>query len=172
MARMIELEIEDAKALAVMHDDLTPKACDAIYKRLPMEGMALSAKWACREIMLHLTGYMYLELEPEGPRRRDIAPGDIFYFLRGPGLLGAQNEYGPEFKYKLCEFAIYYGLTTGSPEDPGRLMDQEYCKFKPEIPRTTIFWAHLQRPIPRDFYLSCESVRHGRKKLAIGRHVE
>jgi len=43
MARKVELEIEGAKALAVMHDDLTPKACDAIWDKLPLEGPAIMA---------------------------------------------------------------------------------------------------------------------------------
>jgi len=38
MARKMEFEIEGAKALAVMHDDLTPKACDAIWETHP-EGL-------------------------------------------------------------------------------------------------------------------------------------
>ena len=107
MIRKIELEIEGAKALAVMHDDLTPKACDAIWKKLPLEGPAIMAKWACREIMLHLTGDMRIELETEGPRRMYTAPGDLGYLLRGPSLLGPQKEYDPEFRRSLCELVIF-----------------------------------------------------------------
>jgi len=170
MVRKIELEIEGAKAIAVMHDDLTPKACDAIWDKLPLEGPSIMAKWACREIMLHLTGDMRIELEPEGPKRLYTAPGDIGYFLRGPGLLGTQKDYAPEFRRSLCEFTIFYGLTTGSPSDPGRMMDEDKLDIKPTSPRAGVTWAHFERPIPNDFYLKCESVRHGRKKLTIRRY--
>ena len=172
MARMIELEIEGAKALAVMHDDTAPKACDAIWNKLPMEGMNISAKWACREIMFHLTGDMYLELESEGPRIGGTAPGDIGYALRGQTLLGPQKDYDPEFHRKLCEFTIFYGFVTGSPDDPGRMMDQDKFEVKPEIRGGGVRWAHLIRPIPRDFILQCESVRHGRKKVTIRKYKE
>jgi len=171
MARKMEFEIEGAKALAVMHDDLTPKACDAIWERLPMEGMGISAKWACREVMLHLTGDMYLELEQEGPRGMFVE-GDVGYALRGRTLLGPQKDYDPEFHRKLCEIIFFYGLTTGSPEDPGREMDRDQWELQPEMPKVVIFFAHQIRPIPRDFYLKCESIRHGRKKLTIRRYEE
>jgi len=174
MARKVELEIEGAKALAVMHDDLTPKACDTIWESLPLEGPAIMAKWACREIMLHLIGDMRIELEPEGTRRLFTAPGDLGYLLRGPSLLGAQKEYDPEFQRSLCELVIFYGLATGSPSDPGRMMDEDKWEVRPELPRprTTVFWAHLERPIPKEFFLKCEAVRHGRKKITIRRHKE
>jgi len=175
MARKVELEIEGAKALAVMHDDLTPKACDAIWDKLPLEGPAIMAKWACREIMLHLAGDMRIELEPEGMRRLYTAPGDLGYLLRGPSLLGAQKEYDPEFQRSLCEFTIYYGLPTleyPSVSDPGRLMDVDMWEVKATSPWVNIKWAHLECPIPSEFYLSCESIRHGRKKLTIRRHEE
>jgi hypothetical protein len=198
MVRMVELVIEDAKALAVMHDDTYPKACDTIWNRLPIEGMALMAKWACREIMLHLTGDQYFELEPETPLIRDFSStspyiltkeqreaalhAEIYrglrsrphlgYFLRGPTLYGAQKEYDPEFRLKLCEITIYYGLTTGLPGDPGRDMDSDKWEVKPKIPTVSIPWATFIPPIPRDFYLKCESVRHGRKKLTIRKYEE
>ena len=174
MARKVELEIEGAKALAVMHDDLTPKACDAIWEKLPLEGPSIMAKWACREIMLHLPGDMRIELEPEGPRRLYTAPGDLGYLLRGPSLLGPQKEYDPEFQRSLCELVIFYGLATPSADDPGRMMDEDRWEVRPEIPRprTNAFWAHLEQPIPMDFYLKCEEVRHGRKKLKIRRYQE
>jgi len=172
MARKMEFEIEGAKALAVMHDDLTPKACDAIWEKLPLEGMSIMAKWACREIMLHLTGDMYIELEQEGPKLLYTAPGDIRYFFRGPSLLGSQKDYTPEFQRKLCEFAIYYGTPTPSADDPGRMMDEDKWEAKPTIPRIHVPFSHFERPIPRDFYLKCESIRHGRKKLTIRRYEE
>ena len=200
MARKIEFEIEGAKALAIMHDDTTPKACDAIWNKLPLEGPAIMAKWACREIMLHLAGDMYIELESEGQdssgknalehrgpieksleerekqlhtqtfRNLSVRPR-LGYFLRGPGLLGAQKEYAPEFQRRLCEITIYYGLSTGSPGDPGRNMDQDKWEEKPIGPRAGLTWAHFQRPIPQDFYLKCENIRHGRKKITIRRYV-
>ena len=170
MARKVELEIEGVKALAAMHDDLTPKACDAIWDRLPLEGPSIMAKWACREIMLHLPGDMRIELESEGPRRMYTAPGDIGYFLRGPDLLGQQKEYDPEFQRSLNELVLFYGLATDSPNDPGRMMDQDKWEIKPTSPRAIIFWAHLVQPAPKDFYLKCESIRHGRKKLTIRRY--
>lgn len=175
MPRKIELEIEGTKALALMHDDLTPKACDAIWERLPLEGMSIMAKWACREIMFHLTGDMYLELEQEGPRWLNTAPGDIGYLLRGPSLLGVQKEYSPEFHRMLCEFTIYYGLVTleyPTVSDPGRLMDVDKWEIKDTSPFVNFKWAHLERPILREFYLSCESIRHGMKKLTIRRYEE
>jgi hypothetical protein len=172
MPRRIEFEIEGARALAVLHDDLTPKACDAIWAKLPLEGMTIMAKWACREIMLHLTGDMYLELEQEGPRALYTAPGDIRYFLRGPSLLGSQKEYIPEFQRSLCELAIYYGKPTPSPYDPGRRMDENRWELRPTIPRTVVSFAHFKLPLSKDFYLKCEEIRHGRKKLTIRRYSE
>jgi len=169
MARRIEFEIEGARALAVMHDDLTPKACEAIWQRLPLEGMAIMAKWACREIMLHLTGDTCMELEQEGPRLLYTAPGDIRYFLRGPSLLGSQREYIPEFRRRLCEIAIYYGKPTASADDPGRGMDEDKLEAKPTIPRISVPFSHFEHPMPEAFYLKCEAIRHGRKKLTIRR---
>jgi hypothetical protein len=173
MTRKIELEIEGAKALAVMLDDLTPNACNTIWSKLPLEGPAIMAKWACREIMLHLTGDMQIKLEPEGPRRMFTVPGDIGYLLRGPSLLGAQKEYESEFKRSLCEFTIYYGLATleyPSMTDPGRTMDKDKWGIKATSPWVNFKWARLEHPIPRDFYLKCESIRHGRKKISITRY--
>ena len=172
MTRMLEFEIEGVKALAVMHDDHTPKACDAIWEKLPLEGPAIMAKWACREIMLHLPGDMRIELEPEGPKKTCTAPGDLSYLLRGPSLLGSQKEYDPEFQRSLCELVIFYGLARDSPDDPGRMMDQDKWEVKPEIPRprTNVFWGHLAEPIPEAFYLKCESIRHSRKKLTIRKY--
>jgi hypothetical protein len=106
--RKVELEIEGVKALAIMHDDITPKACDTIWKKLPLEGPAIMAKWACKEIMLHLTGEKYFELQSEGPRHLYTAPGDIGYALRGATLLGPQKDYDPEFARKLCELVVFY----------------------------------------------------------------
>jgi hypothetical protein len=111
-----------------------------------------------------------MELEPEGPDRKYTAPGDITYFLRGPSLLGSQKDYDPEFQRKLCEFAIFYGLPTGSGGDPGRMMDSDKYEIKPEIPRSGVFFAHFEKPIPEDFFLKAESIRHGRKKLIIRRY--
>ena len=172
MVRKIELEIEGVKALATMNDDTCPKACNTIWNRLPMEGPAISAKWACKEIMLHLTGNLYFELESEGLRRAGSGPGDIGYALRGGTLYGAQKDYDPEFRYKLCEFTFYYGLATGGSGDPGRNMDRDKWEAKPEIRGGGVTWAHLVPPLSRDFILKCESIRHGRKKLIIRRYEE
>jgi hypothetical protein len=131
------------------------------------------AKWACREIMLHLPGDMRIELEPEGPRKMYTAPGDIGYLRRGPSLLGSQKEYGEEFERRLCELTIYYGLPTleyPSTSDPGRTIDNKKIKIDSTSPWVNFKWAHFKRPIPRDFYLKCESIRHGRKKLIIRRY--
>lgn len=170
MARRIVFEIEGARALAVIHDDITPKTCEAIWSKLPLEGMAIMAKWACREIMLHLIGDMYIELEQEGPKPIYTAPGDIRYFLRGPSLLGSQKEYTFEFQRKLSEFAIYYGRPTPSADDPGRMMDEDKLEAKPGVPRISVPFAHFESPMPEDFYLKCEAIRHGRKKLTVRRY--
>lgn len=170
--RKIELEIDGEKAIAMMHDDLTPKACDTIWKKLPLTGRVTTAKWACREIMLQLSGEMYLELEPEGPRRVFTAPGDIGYYIRGPTLLGAQKDYPTEFQRRLCELFVYYGLPTIAPADSGRSMDKDLWEIKPEFPELSLIWAHLTQPVPRGFYLKCEANRHGARRITFSRHKE
>ena len=175
MTRRIEIEIEGTKALAIMHDDTTPEACEAIWRKLPLEGVALMAKWACREIMLHLTDDMYLELKQEGPKPLFTAPGDIGYLFRGPSLLGAQREYNGKFQRRLCELTMYYGLPTLEYPpvcDPGRMFDTKKWEANPTIPWINFKWAHFEHPIPEPFYLKCEAIRHGRKRLTIRRYEQ
>jgi hypothetical protein len=71
--RKLLFELGETTAVAEMHDDIVPTTCNAVWNVLPVEGMAIHANWASREIMLHLQGEKVLRLPAEGPARRDSA---------------------------------------------------------------------------------------------------
>jgi hypothetical protein len=169
MGRKIVFELNGTRAIAEMHDEEVPKTCDAVWKILPVEGMSIHANWAGREIMLHLEGDKYLQLPPEGPRTQGaLAPGDIGFFYRAPGLArGKQAAYSEQMRRGLSEFAIFYGSPAGgglAAVDPARRGDEK--RF------VSTKFAHFVNP-PREFLLKCEEIRHkGLQKLVVKRLEE
>ena len=162
--RKIEFDLNGAKATAVMLDEVVPKTCDIIWNRLPLEGMAIHAKWAGREFMLHLGGENRILLEPETPNKKAKIPyglGTISYFYREAGVLrGVQREYSPEFQKGLIEFAIYYGDRAPSMQDPGRK--------PPAGKQFSNLFAIFEEPIPDDFVAQADSLNYeGLKPLVV-----
>ena len=165
--RKLVFEIGGSSAIAEMHDDEVPRTCDAVWNVLPVEGMAIHANWASREIMLHLSGDKILRLPHEGQSRRGTtAPGDIVYFWRSPQMSrGKQLAYSSEFQRELSEFAIFYGdpsaggLAAEDPARDGRDSDLQV---------STLFATLVD--IPREFRLKCEEIRHkGLQRLVVKR---
>ncbi len=173
--RKIEFDLDGAKATAVMRDDAVPKACEAIWNKLPLSGMSIHAKWAAREFMLHLSGESRIILKQEGIRDANdmeieglgrlppFGMGQIYYFYREPGVLrGVQRDYGPEFQKELCEFAIFYGHSAPSIQDPGRQPDPSKS--------ISIWFATFEEPIPSDFVAEADAMQHeGLKPLIVRR---
>src|SRR5687768_2378741 len=165
MGRRAVFELAGTSAVVQMHDEEVPKTCDAIWDILPVEGMSIHANWAGREIMLHLEGDKVLRLEPEGPRARCIAPGDVGYFFRSPRLLrGKQAAYSAQFQRELSELTIFYGDPAG-----GGLNAQDPARYGRETGLITMKWGTLDDPSP-EFLRQCEEIRHkGLKKLVLRR---
>jgi hypothetical protein len=165
--RKLLFELGGTSAVAEMHDDIVPKTCDAVWSVLPVEGMAIHANWASREIMLHLGGEKILRLPHEGPARRGTtAPGDIVYFWRSPQMSrGKQLAYSSEFQRELSEFAIFYGDPSGgglAAEDPARDGRES------DLQVSTLFATLIE--IPREFAHKCEEIRHnGLQRLVVKR---
>jgi hypothetical protein len=167
--RKLLFELGGTRAIAEMHDDVVPKTCDAVWRALPLEGMAIHANWSGREIMLHLHGDKILRLPPEGPvRRGTTAPGDIVYFWRSPQMSrGKQLAYSAEFQRELSELAIFYGdpaaggMAADDPARSGREMNLQV---------STLFATLTD--IPRDFARQCEEIRHRGLRRLIVRRVE
>jgi len=167
MGRKIVFELGGTKGVAEMYDEEVPKTCEAIWKILPVEGMSIHANWAGREIMLHLEGDKYLQLPPEGGRSRGggLAPGDIGFFYRAPGLArGKQAAYSEQMRRGLSEFAIFYGNPSGgglAAQDPARRGDS--TRF------VSTKFAHFI-DTPPEFLEKCEEIRHkGLQKLVVKR---
>ena len=116
--------------------------------------------------MLHLSGDKILRLQPEGPKRRTTAPGDIVYFWRSPQMSrGQQLAYSSEFQRELSELAIFYGepaaggLAASDPPREGRDSDLQV---------STLFATFID--IPREFAHKCEEIRHnGLQRLVVKR---
>ncbi len=164
--RKMLFELNGAKAVAEMHDDVVPKTCDAVWKILPVEGMSIHANWASREIMLHLQGEKILRLPAEGPVRRTTAPGDIVYFWRSPQMSrGKQLAYSSQFQRELSEFAVFYGDPAAgglAADDPAR----EGRTSKLQV--STLFATFID--LPREFLQRCEEIRHkGLQRLVVSR---
>ena len=168
--RKLLFELGGTRAVAEMHDEVVPKTCDAVWNILPVEGMAIHANWAGREVMLHLHGDKTLRLPHEGPSRRGTtAPGDIVYFWRSPQMSrGKQLAYSSEFQRELSEFAMFYGdpaaggLAAEDPARDGRDADLQV---------STLFATFVD--IPREFALKCEEIRHkGLQRLVVTRFEE
>jgi len=173
--RKIVFDLDGAKATATMRDEVVPKACEAIWRKLPLSGMSIHAKWAAREFMLHLSGENRMILEQEGTRdASDIeieglgetphfGAGQIFYFHREPGVLrGVQRDYAAEFQRELCELAIFYGHSGPSLQDPGRQPDPSK--------QVSIWFATFDEPIPRDFIARSDAMQYeGNKPLTVKR---
>jgi hypothetical protein len=170
--RRIEFDLDSAKATAVLLEDLVPKTCEIIWNKLPLSGMAIHAKWAAREFMLHLGGKNRIILEPEGPSKESVAgtlesvpfgAGRVSYFYRQAGVLrGVQRDYSPEFQRELCEFAIYYGHGAPSMQDPGRQPDPTKS--------VNIWFATFEEPIPKDFIAKADALNYeGVKPLVVRR---
>jgi hypothetical protein len=166
MGRKIVFELGGTRAVAEMHDEEVPKTCDAIWNILPVEGMSIHANWAGREIMLHLEGDKYLQIPPEGTASHGgLAPGDINFFYRAPGLArGKQAAYSEQMRRGLSEFAIFYGDPAGgglAAQDPMRRGDtSRFVSTK---------FAHFIDS-PPEFLEKCEEIRHkGLQKLVVKR---
>jgi hypothetical protein len=168
--RKMRFELGGTSAVAEMLDNVVPNTCDAVWDILPVEGMAIHANWAGRELMLHLEGDKVLRLPPEGPERRGTtAPGDIVYFWRSPQMSrGKQLAYSSQFQRELSEFAIFYGDPAGvgnAADDPPR------TAWDPKLQVATLF-ARFVDP-PPDFIRMCEVARHdGLQKLVVTRLEE
>jgi hypothetical protein len=165
--RKLLFEIGGTTAIAEMHDDIVPKTCDAVWNMLPVEGMAIHANWASREIMLHLGGEKILRLAHEGPARRGTtAPGDIVYFWRAPQMSrGKQLAYSSEFQRELSEFAIFYGDPSG-----GGLAAEDSARDgrESDLQVSTLFATLID--IPKEFAHKCEEIRHnGLQRLVVNR---
>ena len=169
--RRIEINLDGAKATAVLRDEEVPKACETIWNRLPLSGMSIHAKWAAREFMLHFGGENRIILEQEGPNFRilGLEPalpfglGKIFYSYRAPGVLrGIQRDYGSESQRDLCEFAIFYGHSAASVQDPGR---------QPDPGKSVHIWfATFEEPIPKDLIAKADAMQYeGLKPLTVRR---
>ena len=165
--RKMLLELGGTRAIAEMHDDVVPKTCDAVWRVLPVEGLAIHANWSSREIMLHLHGEKILRLPPEGPGRRGTtAPGDIVYFWRSPQMSrGKQLAYSSEFQRELSELAIFYGDPAGggrAADDPARSGRES------DLQVATLFATLIDAP--KEFAQKCEEIRHnGLQKLIVKR---
>lgn len=165
--RKLLLELSGTRAVAEMHEDVVPGTCEAVWRILPAEGMAIHANWSSREIMLHLHGEKILRLPPEGPARRGTtAPGDIVYFWRSPQMSrGKQLAYSSEFQRELSEFAIFYGDPAGggmAADDPARSGRDSNLQV------STLFATLVD--IPKEFARACEDIRHkGLQKLIVSR---
>jgi hypothetical protein len=169
--RRIEFDLDGAKATAVLLEDSVPKTCETIWNKLPLSGMAIHAKWAAREFMLHLGGKNKMVLRQEGPgtaitglgRTAPFGVGRILYFYREAGVLrGVQRDYSPEFQRELCEFAIYYGHSAPSMQDPGRQPDPTKS--------VSIWFATFEEPIPKDFVAKADALNYeGNKPLVVRR---
>ena len=166
----MRFELGETSAVAEMLDDVVPNTCDAVWDILPVDGMAIHANWAGRELMLHLEGDKILRLPPEGPQRSGTtAPGDIVYFWRSPQMSrGKQLAYSAQFQRELSEFAIFYGDPAGLGNvatDPPR------TGWNPELQVATLF-ARFVDPSP-EFLLACERGRHdGLQHLVVTRIEE
>ncbi|MFH0848809.1 MAG: DUF3830 family protein [archaeon] len=161
--KKIVLNLDGAKAIAVLHEREMPKTCKAIWNLLPLKGKSIHANWAGRETMLHLEGAKYVKLEQEGAKRAP-GPGHISYFFRAPGVLrGQQAAYNEEFKRGLCELAIYYGAEAPSMRDVGREPDPE---------RSVNNWfASFEMPVPVKFVQKCDDLNFtGMNILTITRY--
>ncbi len=168
--RKMLFELGGTRAVAEMLDDEVPKTCDAVWKILPVEDMAIHANWASREIMLHLQGDKILRLPAEGRTRRGTtAPGDIVYFWRSPQMSrGRQLAYSSQFQRELSEFAIFYGDPAGgglAAEDPARTGRDS------DLQVSTLFARFIDAP--PEFRRKCEEIRHnGLQKLSVKRFEE
>jgi hypothetical protein len=165
--RKLLFELGGTKAVAEMHDDLVPRTCHAVWSVLPVEGMAIHANWASREIMLHLQDEKVLRLEPEGPARRGTtAPGDIVFFYRSAQMSrGKQLAYSSQFQRELSEFAIFYGDPAG-----GGLAAEDLPRSGRDsgLQVSTLFATFID--MPKEFALKCEEIRHnGLQRLVVKR---
>ncbi len=166
----MRFQLGETSAVAEMLDDVVPNTCDAVWAILPVDGMAIHANWAGRELMLHLEGDKILRLPPEGPQRSGTtAPGDVVYFWRSPQMSrGKQLAYSAQFQRELSEFAIFYGDPAGLGNvstDPPR------TGWNPELQVATLF-ARFVDPSP-EFLLACEGGRHdGLQHLVVTRIEE
>lgn len=103
MDRCVELEVERTRATALLHDASSPRVCQAIWDRLPLELMFYHSNFCGRQVFAGLTGPNYLEIDREAAQLF-IQPGDLVYAFRpshlGRGAPAAFSEiafyYGPE----------------------------------------------------------------------------
>lgn len=101
MGRMVEIQVEDAKALAVLHDQVAPTVCEAIWRLLPLELPFHHSSFCGRQVSTALRGDKFIKVKVEVPQLF-IQPGDLIYVYREPYLgRGAKDE--------LSEIAFYYG---------------------------------------------------------------
>ena len=170
-ARRILLDLDGTRATATLYDEFAPKTCEAAWDILPVTGRAIHANWSGREIMLHLEGEKILRLPQEMKVRSNfVTEGDITYFYRASQMSrGKQLAYSAQFQRELSEFAIFYGSPAGeglSAYDPAR------TPYKEGVHVLNKF-ATLDRPIPEEFRLKCETLRReGLKPLTVSRYSE
>lgn len=172
-ARKIKFELNGAEAVAVMREHVSPRTCEAVWNRLPISGKAVHAMWAGRELMLHLTGQNRMVLEQEGPvmaaqggidglpYAQPFGVGRISYIHRAAlQTRGVRKDYPTESQNELCEFAIYYGFSTPSMQDPGR---------RPQAGKEVSVWfATFEEPIPEDFISNADAMQYeGDKGLVV-----
>ncbi len=101
MARMIEIQIGDARAKAVLHDSTALNVCEAIWRLLPLELTFQHTNLGGRQVFGVLEGCNCIKVERESPQLF-IQPGDLIYAYRAPNLgRGAKSE--------MSEIAFYYG---------------------------------------------------------------
>ncbi len=101
MGRMVEIEVEGAKALAVIHDHAAPTICEAIWRLLPLELPFHHTNFCGRQVNAALRGDKFIKLPPEAPQLF-IQPGDLIYVYREPYLSRSGKD-------ELSEIAFYYG---------------------------------------------------------------
>ena len=93
MAKKIRISLvkSGVSVIAELCEDLAPKSCQLLFKKLPLKGEAIHARWGGNEIWmdlppLGLTGYENETIFP--------SPGEILLVQKATGV---------------CDIAIFYG---------------------------------------------------------------
>jgi hypothetical protein len=97
------------------------------------------------------------------PYAQPYGVGRISYVYRAAQQTrGIRKDYPQESQKELCEFAIYYGHSTASMQDPGRQPDPEK--------EVNVWFATFEEPIPRNFISKADAMQYeGRKPLVVRR---
>jgi len=148
MSEKIVLEFVDQKikAEAVLLTELAGDTCDMILKVLPIEGMALHARYSGSEIAMRIEPKVMADMSKLKNTTSVCTPGDVAFFCGEAGLSFKRHE-------DLSEFAIFY--------------DQDVVPCEPEGPVAPSIFAHIDKDF-EEFQEVCFDIRRtGQKKLKV-----